>query len=252
MTVTDEVRQYWQRETCGTGVASSQPGTRAYFDEIERYRYTVEPYVRDFAEFPRWSGRRVLEIGVGAATDFVNFARCGAKLSGVDLTPAAVEHAQQRVALEGLEADVRVANAERLPFGDDSFDLVYSFGVIHHAEHPERVVREARRVLVPGGEARVMLYGLRSWVAYRVMVVGILRALKHRRLPPTSLREAVASNMESPGTQAYTRREVQIMFNAAGFDDVNVDGLVTPYDRRVAGPLADMIRQDWNLAITAR
>jgi SAM-dependent methyltransferase len=252
VTVTDEVRQYWQRETCGTAVAGSQPGTRAYFDEIERYRYTVEPYVRDFAEFPRWSGRRVLEIGVGAATDFVNFGRCGAKLSGVDLTPAAVEHAQQRLALEGLEADVRVANAERLPFGDDSFDLVYSFGVIHHAEHPERLVREARRVLVPAGEARVMLYGLRSWVAYRVMVGGILRALKHRRLPPTSLREAVASNMESPGTQAYTRREVQIMFNAAGFDDVNVEGLVTPYDRRAAGPLADIIRQDWNLAITAR
>ena len=251
MALTDQVRQYWDRQTCGTGITRAEPDTRAYFDEIERYRYEVEPYVRDFAQFSRWNGKRVLEIGVGAGTDFVNFGRCGAQLTGVDLTPAAIEHTRNRLTLEGLEADIRVANAESLPFSDESFDLVYSFGVIHHAEHPERIVREVRRVLAPGGEARIMLYGLHSWVADQLIVRALLRALKNRSRPPTR-REAVARNMESPGTQAYTRREVEIMFSAAGFDEVQVEGLLTPYDKRVAGPLATVVRRDWNLAIVAR
>jgi len=252
MTLTDEVREYWEANPCGTFAATAEPGTKLYFDEIEQYRYRVEHYIPDFAAFLRWRGKRVLEVGVGAGTDFVNFARHGAQLGGVDLTKAAVDHTRKRLELEGLDADVRVANAEALPFADDSFDLVYSFGVIHHAENPEKIVREVRRVLTPAGEARIMLYGRHSWVAYRELYEVARRAIKDRRRPPLTLRQAVAVNVESPGTKAYTRREVQIMFRTAGFEDVRVEGLPTPWDREAAGPLARVIRQDWNLAITAR
>lgn len=252
MTLTDRVREYWEQETCGVVHAHSEPGTPRFFAEIEEHRYRAEPYIRPFAQFAQWGDRRVLEIGIGAGTDLVNFARSGAILAGVDLTSAAIDYARQRLALENLEADLRVANAEQLPFPEHSFDLVYSFGVIHHAEHPEQVVREVRRVLAPGGEARIMLYGLHSWVAYRLLALEPARAIRQRRSPRMRLREVVADNMESPNTQAYTRREVEIMFAAAGFERVQVDSAVTPYDHRAVGRLAKVMRRDWNLLIVAR
>ena len=244
-----EVRDYWEVRPCGASHASAPPFTKAYFDEIERRRYAVEPYIRDFAEFPKWEGRRVLEIGVGAATDFVNFARCGARLTGIDLTPAAVEHARRRLELEGLEATVLVGSAEDLPFPDGSFDLVYSYGVLHHAAHPDRTFREVRRVLAPGGEARVMLYGRHSWTAYRFWLFGLLVAAK-RRERPSGLSRAISKYMESPGTRCYTRREIDSEFRAAGFSRVEIEGFLTPYDQRFIGPLARWVRRDWMLGVT--
>ncbi len=193
---------------------------------------------------------RVLELGVGAATDFVNFARNGAKLSGIDLTPAGVDHARQRLALEGLEADVRVASGEDLPFPDESFDLVYSWGVIHHAARPERVVREVRRVLAPGAQARVMLYGLHSWIAYKQWLTGLVAGIKHGA-PERSLRDVLAMNTESPGTQAYTRREIEIMFRSAGFETLEIEGFLANWDKLYLGPLARRVRLDWFLGVRA-
>jgi SAM-dependent methyltransferase len=203
--------------------------------------------VSEFAEFERWRDRRVLEIGIGAATDFINFARAGAKLTGVDMTPAAVDHARRRLELEGLAADVAVANGEALPYPDDSFDLVYSWGVIHHAERPAKIVRETRRLIRPGGQVRAMLYGRYSWVAYGLWLRHALLGGKLKR----SLSDVVSSNMESPGTRAYTRGELQSLFEGAGFDRVRIIGFPTPYDRRVAGPLAGRIRLDWFLGVVA-
>ena len=243
-----EVYRYWQEESCGTEHASSTARTRAYYAEIEAARYRLEPFIGGFAEFERWRGRRVLEIGVGAATDFINFARSGATVSGIDLTPAAAEHAKRRLEFEGLDGDVVVGSGESVPYPDQSFDLVYSWGVIHHAEHPARVVREARRVLAPGGEVRAMLYGRHSWVAYALWI-------RHALLggnPGRSLSEVVATHMESPGTRAYTRRELEMLFAGAGFERVQVHGFPTPYDRRAAGPLARVLRLDWFLGVRAR
>lgn len=242
-----QVFEYWEAESCGTFRAKSTPGTREYYDEIESARYELEPFIHDFAAFPTWRGKRVLEIGVGAATDFLNFARGGAVLTGVDLTPAAVEHARRRLELEQLEADVRVGSGEDLPFEDGSFDLVYSWGVIHHAEHPARIIREVRRLIAPAGQARIMLYGRHSWLAYRLWLRHALLAGR----PGRSISDVISTHMESPGTQAYTRREVELLFAGAGFDDVTVRGFPTPYDRSAAGPLARLIRLDWFLGIVA-
>lgn len=247
MELETKVAEYWQSLPNGTVYASSLPGTREYYDEVEAARYALEPFIPGFAEFPRWSGKKVLEVGIGAGTDFVNFARAGATLTGIDLTPAAARHTEQRLALENLHADVRVGSGESLPFGDDTFDLVYSWGVVHHAARPERVVRELHRVLAPGGEVRVMLYGRHSWVAYRLW-------LRHALLlgrPWCSLAQVIAAHMESPGTQAYTRREIDVMFRAAGFESVRIEGFRTPWDRKAAGPIATAIRLDWFLGIVA-
>lgn len=248
MALEEAVRDYWEAQSCGTGYASAEEGTETYYREIETERYRLEPFIPAFAGFRDWQGKRVLEVGVGAGTDFVNFARAGAVLTGVDLTEAAVEHARRRLELEGLDAELAVCSAEELPFDAGSFDLVYSWGVIHHAERPARIVREVRRVLAPGGEARVMLYGRHSWVAYALWVR--YAALAGR--PWRSLTDVVACHMESPGTQAYTRREIELLFSGAGFDQVQVEGFLTPWDRKCAGPLARWLRQDWFLGVVAR
>jgi ubiquinone/menaquinone biosynthesis C-methylase UbiE len=247
MTSVRSVHDYWQAQPCGTNVAESQPGSREYYDEIEKLRYRQEPFIHNFAAFPRWDGKRVLEIGVGAGTDFINFARAGAVLTGIDLTPAAVEHARERLALEDLDAEVLVANAESMPFQDASFDLVYSWGVIHHAPNPPQVVREVRRLLAPGGQARIMLYGRHSWNAYRLWLRNALAAGR----PTRSLSDVIANHVESEGTAAYTRNEIKLLFEAAGFVNVAVQGFLTPYDLKSAGPLARSIRRDWFLGVIA-
>lgn len=245
-----EIKDYWQGSTCGSVHSGAQRLSKEYFDEIEAHRYSVEPFIRDFARFEQAAGKRVLEIGVGAATDFVNFARYGAELTGIDLTPAAIEHARRRLDLEDLKADLEVASAEQLPFEADSFDMVFSWGVLHHAENPERTFAEVRRVLAPGGEARIMLYGRHSWVAYKLLVTGFLRSLK-RRQRPYGLGGVIAHYMESPGTRSYTPEEIIEQFKTAGFVDVEVEGFLTTYDQKFIGPLARRMRRDWFLGVTA-
>ena len=190
----------------------------------------------------------MLEIGVGLGTDFVRFARAGAKVTGIDLTEAAAALVRRRLELEGLSGDVRAADAEALPFADGSFDLVYSWGVLHHTPDTERALAEVRRVLNPGGEARIMLYSRRSWFALGVW--GKTALLRGR--PWRSFTDVLAEHVESPGTKAYTKGELDQLFRS--FSDVRYRRFVTPYDERVAGPLTRLVgdRLGWFVGIVAR
>ena len=141
-------------------------------------------------------------------TDFVQFARAGANAAGVDLTEAAVELVRKRLELEGLPAVVRTGDAESFPSQTTSFDLVYSWGVLHHTPNTERAIGEVRRVLRAGGEARLMLYSRRSWVALGAW----LRYGLARGKPWLSFTDVLAAHMESPGTKAYTDAELRAMF----------------------------------------
>jgi ubiquinone/menaquinone biosynthesis C-methylase UbiE len=241
------VRRYWEDRPCGSSHATAEQGSQAFFREVEETRYALEPFIPSFAEFERWRGRRVLEVGVGLGTDFTRFARAGAELSGIDLTEASVELVRTRLQQERLEADLRRADAEQLPYADQSFDLVYSWGVLHHTPDTARAVEEVRRVLRPGGEARVMLYSRRSWVVLGLWLrYGLARGRPFRRA-----RELLAEHMESAGTKAYTTAELQELF--AGFRTVELRRFVTPYDRRVGGPLARLAgpRFGWFVGIRA-
>ena len=228
------VRAFWEDEPCGSVHGSAPEGTKKYFDEIERRRYELEPFIAEMADFAGSKGKSVLEIGVGLGTDFVQFARAGAKVTGIDLTEHGVELVRRRLALEGLEGDVRVADAESLPFEDESFDKVYSWGVLHHTPATEQAVREALRVLRPGGEACVMLYSRHSWVAYKLWVRF---ALLERR-PTRSLADVLAHHMESEGTRGFTKDDLHKMFE--GLEERRIEKVATPYDRRWLGPVAGM------------
>ena len=141
-----------------------------------------------------------------------------------------------------------VADAEHLPFDDESFDRVYSWGVLHHSPDTDHAVREAIRVLRPGGQACVMLYARHSWVTYGLW----FRYALLRGRPWRGLSDMLAEHMESPGTKGYTPGELEKMF--AGLDDLTIDKVATAYDREMVGPLSPLTgnRLGWNLVVRGR
>jgi ubiquinone/menaquinone biosynthesis C-methylase UbiE len=228
----EAVRRFWEAQPCGSVHSSAQEGAPEYFQQVERRRRELEPFIDRFAAFSSVRGQDVLEVGVGLGTDLVRFARAGAHVTGVDLTEHAVQLVRQRLALEGLSGRVEVGDAENLPFADDSFDYVYSWGVLHHTPDPAAAVREAIRVLRPRGRICLMLYARHSWVAYALW----LRHALLRGRPDRSLSYVVAHHLESEGTKAFTRAELRRMVE--GIAELSIEQVGTSYDGRVGGPLA--------------
>lgn len=169
------VHDFWQAHPCGTKFSAAEIGTREFFERIEAHRYEKEWHIPAAANFAGAHGLRVLEIGCGVGTDGAQFARAGADYTGVDLTEAAIELARKRFELSGLQGNFQVADAENLQFSDETFDLVYSHGVLHHTPDTARAIREIHRVLKPGGRAEVMLYHRGSY-NYRVGIRVLRRA----------------------------------------------------------------------------
>lgn len=241
----EEVRAFWQANPCGTKFTDAETGSREFYERVAEHRYSTEWHIPAAADFERARGLKVLEIGCGLGTDGAGFARAGARYTGVDLTEAAVELARGCFAAFALLGEFRTADAEHLDFADETFDLVYSHGVLHHTPDTERAVREVHRVLKPNGRAVVMLYHRNSY-NYRVNI-GVLRragahllktesgvSLAHRLTgePIESLREHAAgirSDAESylapgeflsrntdgagnPLARVYSRREARELF----------------------------------------
>jgi ubiquinone/menaquinone biosynthesis C-methylase UbiE len=202
------VREFWNQGSCGEVYAQGSSELE-YYESHRAARYRLEPYIRDFAKFPEGRGGDVLEIGVGMGADHVEWAKSDPlSLTGVDLTPRAVEHTQKRLALYGLRSDVQVGDAEQLPFADDSFDIVYSWGVLHHSPNTPQAIQEVRRVLRPNGVARIMIY-------HKYAIVGYMLWLRYAALagkPFRSLSDIYANQLESPGTKAYSVSEARQLF----------------------------------------
>jgi ubiquinone/menaquinone biosynthesis C-methylase UbiE len=195
------VKDHWEREVCGSRYSTPRTQDRKrFFEEIERARYEQDYMLRDFARFEEAKGKRVLEIGLGAGSDFLQWVRGGAIAYGRDLTVASIDTVKERLALAGLSADVAQGDAEMLSeFPDDFFDLYYSWGVLHHTPNPERAFAEAYRVLKPRGILRIMLYHFPSVGALLVWLrYGPLR------FRFTGPREIYAQYVESPGTQMFS------------------------------------------------
>jgi len=169
------VRAFWQAHPCGTKFSDAAMGTPEFFERVEAHRYSKEWHIPEAAGFAGAHGLRVLEIGCGLGTDGAQFAKAGAYYTGIDLTEAAIELARTRFEVSGLPGEFFVADAENLDFAGDSFDLVYSHGVLHHTPDTARAVREIHRVLKPGGRAIVMLYHRGSY-NYRVGIRVLRRA----------------------------------------------------------------------------
>ena len=173
-TLKDRVRAFWQENPCGTKFADALPGSRKFYELVEEHRYTKEWHIPAAAGFAQSKSLSVLEVGCGLGTDGAQFAKAGATYTGIDLTEAAVDLARRRFELFQLPGTFRVADAERLDFPDNSFDIVYSHGVLHHTPDTAAAVREVHRVLRPGGKAVVMLYHRDSY-NYRINISMLRR-----------------------------------------------------------------------------
>lgn len=245
--INGKVRDYWEQEPCGTGAVPPTPDDRrAWFERIEERRYSLEPFIHSAAQFTRHRGERVLEIGVGAGTDHLQWARAGAICHGVDITDAAIDLTREQLSLNGLSSDLRRTDAETLPFESGSMDIVYSWGVIHHSQYPHQIVREIHRVLRPGGLFVGMVYARHSAVVAKLWLRYGLLAMHPRR----TLAEVVWNHMESIGTKSYTTREAAQLFS--GFSDVTMQQVLTPYDRRrLPGWLGSLIphRLGWFIIV---
>ena len=171
----ERVRAFWQANPCGVKFADAEPGSRLFYELVEAHRYTKEWHIPAAADFAGTRGLKVLEIGCGLGTDGAQFAKADADYTGVDLTDAAVELARKRFELFDLPGKFQTADAENLDFANESFDLVYSHGVLHHTPDTAGAIREIHRVLRPGGRAIVMLYHRNSY-NYRVNISLLRRA----------------------------------------------------------------------------
>jgi ubiquinone/menaquinone biosynthesis C-methylase UbiE len=212
-----EVRDFWDADPCG----SRYLGDGADFEAHARARYELEPHIHEFAGFARSGGQRVLEIGVGMGADYLEWLKAGALASGVDISSASLERAQRRCEMAGYTPNLQVSDAERLPFPDDTFDIVYSYGVMHHSPDTPQCIREAWRVLKPGGALRIMIY-------HHPSLTGGMLWLRYGFLRGKSLRQSVYDHLESPGTKSYTQAEARALLR--GFEQIELRQAFSPGD----------------------
>lgn len=211
------VADFWNAEPCGTRYL----GEQSEFEAHARARYQLEPHIVDFAGFASARGLRVLEIGVGMGADYEQWLKAGAIATGVDLSAVSLRRTQQRCELVGFVPDLHLADAENLPFASNSFDVVYSYGVIHHSPNTAKCLAEAWRVLKPGGEARIMVY-------HHVALTGIMLWLRFGLWRGQTIRHVVYEHLESPGTKTFTREEVFELMR--DFENVSIDQVFSPGD----------------------
>ena len=161
----ERIRRYWNTQPCNIKHGQSDIGTPAFFREVSERRYRVEPHIAEFAGFHLWAGKRVLEIGCGIGSDAEEFAKNGADYVGIDYSDQSVEIARQRFDALGLEGEFYNIDASDATAMSalGKFDLVYSYGVIHHFPALDTIVKNVRDVLLPGGEFRFMVYAPNSW-----------------------------------------------------------------------------------------
>lgn len=221
------VRDFWEENPCGARDVDPEAGTPGFFEAMERSRYKADDFMPEMIRFERARGLSVLEVGCGIGTDLVQFAKHGAAVVGVDLTIAGARLAHANLSANRQPGSTLVADGEALPLGSNSFDLVYSWGVIHHTPDTERAALEMVRVAKPGGRVIVMVYNRRSLFALQAWIVyGLLRG-KPRQSPS----QVISQHLESPGTKAFVKSELLALFPGIRVDRLRT--VVTRWDLRL-------------------
>lgn len=257
-------REQWSQDPCGAEYnRDHELGTREFFDAVERHRYSeYAEWMPRLMEFDKFRGARLLEVGCGMGTDLLQFSRGGARCIGIDLTPRSIEITQHRFKLYGADGAFMISDGEHLPFAEESFDVVYSNGVLHHTPDTAGAVREVHRVLRSGGTAKIMLYhrnSLNYWVEI-VLRRGLLGAefLRGRSAEEIMSRVIEFSDHEArPLVKAYSRRETLALFAKFREVKVEVEQLLRAELRFLSPLVSDSMlarlrrRVGWNVIVTA-
>jgi SAM-dependent methyltransferase len=206
------IKEYWEKHPCGV-VSKKVRYSKEWFDEIEEYRYTVEPEIHAFAQFTRWAAKSVFEFGSGMGTDGKQFQRAGAEYDGHDLTYESTLTCHRRGLNMVLEID----------YLKTKYDLVYSWGVIHHTPDPEYTLQKLIKLMKPGGTIKIMVYNRHSvYMFWKWLKWGCWRF--------KSFKWVLAHHQESPGTQAFTLNEMREMFERNGLKVKHISARVTYWD----------------------
>jgi SAM-dependent methyltransferase len=257
-------REQWGEDPCGEFYARDlEFGTREFFDAVERHRYTeYAPWMPAVMGFNQFKGARLLEVGCGMGTDLLQFARGGAHVTGADLTPRSVEISRARFRLYGVPGRFVITDGERLPFADETFDVVYSNGVLHHTPGTDVAVREVHRVLKRGGTAKVMLYHRHSLAYWGELFFrrGVLGGefLRGRSMAEVMSRWVEISKGDArPLVKVYSRKEASALFSMFSEVKMEIEQLTRPELRlfkRMPESLFLKLRRSlgWNVIITAK
>jgi SAM-dependent methyltransferase len=210
------VRAYWNDHIHDLDISTSPPGSREFFAELEQYHFEKLHHLPRLIDFAAYQGKAVLDVGCGAGTDLIRFARGGAVVSGVDLSASAIALAKENFAQQGLAADLREADGERLPFADGTFDLVFAHGVVQYTSDDRTLVNECRRVLKPGGTAVFQVYNRVSWLNGLSQVMKV--PLEHE---------------DAPVLKRYSAGEFRALLT--GFRDVRIVAERFPVKSRLHG-----------------
>jgi len=208
MTATiEDVKKFWNDRPCNVRHSKKEIGTKEYYVEVERKRYTAEPHIPNFADFESWQGKKVLEIGCGMATEGINFARSGAEYSGTDLSAESLDLAKKRFEVYNKEGKFYLGNSEKLSsfLPIEKYDLIYSFGVIHHSPHPEKIISEIKKYMHENSVLKIMLYASESWKNYMI----------------ESGFDQPEAQYGCPIANTYTKDEVKILLE--GFEVVSIE-----------------------------
>ncbi|HKO62702.1 MAG TPA: class I SAM-dependent methyltransferase [Pyrinomonadaceae bacterium] len=256
-------RRQWGNDPAGAVYGREHEfGSREFFEEVERHRYHVyAPWMPEVMGFDKHAGEKLLEVGCGMGTDLLQFARGGAICTGVDLTPRSIEISRHRFRLYDVPATFLIADGEKLPFPDNTFEIVYSNGVLHHTPDTVAAVQEVHRVLRPGGIAKVMLYYRHSLNYWGEIVLhrGLLRGQLLRGDTPEQImgRFVEYGDDTEPLVKVYSRAQARRLFHS--FRDIDFEiNQMTRSEFYALGPLIPetlfrALRQrfGWSLIATA-
>jgi ubiquinone/menaquinone biosynthesis C-methylase UbiE len=216
----ENVIDYWNARPCNIRHSDKEIGTLEYFEEVEKRKYFVEPHIPQFADFPNWNGKKVLEIGCGIGTDTVNFARNGAILTSVDISENSLKLAKDRIKTYGLDANLQWANAENLSshIPPETYDLVYSFGVLHHTPNPSAAFLECKKFMDKNSELRLMVYHKGAFKVFQI--------LEQYNFDYANAEHLIAKHSEAqtgcPVTFSYTPSEITDLLDGLGFSVIEV------------------------------
>jgi SAM-dependent methyltransferase len=211
-----DVRSYWNQHIHDLEITSHPVGSPGFFADLDQYHFEKLHHLLRLVNFDGYRGKQVLEVGCGAGTDLVRFARGGASVTGVDLSSSAIALARQNFAIQNLQADLREANGEQLPFPDNRFDFVYAHGVVQYTADDRKLVEECRRVVKPGGTVVVQVYNRISW----------LNAL-------SKLMKVPLEHEDAPVLKKYSASELRALLS--GFSDVQIVEERFPVKSRLHG-----------------
>lgn len=181
VTLLNSIAGYWDEHIHDLSVATQPVGSPGFFKELEEYRFDKLSYLPQLVNFSSYPGKSLLEVGCGVGIDLIRFARGGAQVTGVDLSPVALQLARQNFAHNQLPGELCFMNGEALDFEDGSFDIVYAHGVLQYTANPKMMAAEIYRVLKTGGEAILMVYNKYSWLNLLSKVMQV--SLEHEDAP---------------------------------------------------------------------